>query len=820
MKNLLSGSRSIRITIAIWTGAALLLLAAALVGYATTTLTGKEETLVENEAQKIASATAAQIEQRLRHGLIATQTLASALASAKESGQPVTREAVSAMLHRALIDNPEYLNSYTSWAPGAFDDRQDPRYGDWYWDWWTRQGDSLSQVTDNTDFATDSAYDYYACPQRTGASCVVEPYLYEDASKQTYWLATISSPVIVNGKVIGIVCFDLKVDLFQDIVDTTSAFDGAGRLAVVSDQGSLLGVTGKPELFGQSLETIHASSFESDIASIKAGVSTVTRHGEVVSVFAPIELAGAHWALVLDLPGATIDQSVNATTLRMVLIGGGLALVALALMVFLTGRRIADPIVKLSQAAQRIANGDLDVVVAKKTNDELGRMADAFNHMTAYLRDMAGAADRISRGDLAQDVQAQSDVDQLGTAFVRMQTNLRELVGALAKTARSLTTASTEMSTSANQASHATTQIATTIQYVAKGIGQQTASVTQTAAAVEQMGQVIHSVTDGARHQFDVAHQASQRSHAITEAIRTMTDGATTSAGLAAEAAKSARNGSRMVEQTITGMGAIKTAVGQASDKVHAMGLKSDQIAHIVDTIDDIASQTNLLALNAAIEAARAGEQGKGFAVVADEVRKLAERSTSATKEIGLLIKDIQIAIQASIDTMNAGTNEVEHGAERASQSGVALNSILSATESVSQQINTIAASARDISGTSAGLIKDMDDLVKVADGNTAATQVMTESSQHVSQAVETIASVSEENNAAVEEVSASTEEVNAQVAEVTQAALALAAMAETLQGIVARFSLPDDASAPQAGSPMSAVRIAVAPSVRVPVAR
>ncbi len=815
MKNLRSSSRSIRITIAIWTGAALLLLAAALVGYATVTLTGKEETLVKNEAQKIAAATAAQIEQRLRHGLVATQTLAAALASAKESGQPLTREAVSAMLHRALLDNPEYLNSYTSWAPGAFDDRQDARYGDWYWDWWTRQGSSVSQVVDNTDFATDSTYDYYACPQKTGASCVVEPYLYEDANQQQYWLATISSPVIVNGEVIGIVCFDLKVDLFQDLVDATAAFDGTGQLAVISNQGSLLGVTGKPELFGQPLETIHPDTFKSDIEAIQAGASTITRHGDIVSVFAPIQLAGASWALVLDLPGATIDQSVTASTLRMILIGGGLALVALALMVLLTGRTIADPIVRLSQAAQRIAKGDLDVVVAKTSDDELGQMAEAFNHMTGYLHEMAGAADRISRGDLTQDLQAQSDVDQLGTAFVRMQANLRELVGALSRTAGSLTTASTEMSTSANQASHATTQIATTIQYVAKGIGQQTASVTQTAASVEQMGEVIHSVTDGARHQYDVAHQASQRSHEITEAIRSMADGATTSAGLAAEAAKSARNGSRMVEQTITGMSAIKSAVGQASDKVHAMGLKSDQIVHIVDTIDDIASQTNLLALNAAIEAARAGEQGKGFAVVADEVRKLAERSTSATKEIGFLIKEIQLAIQASIDTMNVGTDEVERGAERASQSGVALNSILAATESVSQQINTIASSARDISGTSAGLIKDMNDLLKVADENTSATQVMTESSRNVSQAVETIASVSEENNAAVEEVSASTEEVNAQVVEVTQAAAALAAMAESLQAIVARFVLPENTT-----TKWASVRVAAAPPMKTQAAR
>ena len=123
MARLLSRFKSIRVTIAVWTGVALLLLAGALVGYSAYTLNEKETKIVENEAQTIASKAAAQIEQRLRHGLIATQTLAEALASARESGETLSREAVSAMLQRAIIDNPEFLNSYTSWAPGAFDDR-------------------------------------------------------------------------------------------------------------------------------------------------------------------------------------------------------------------------------------------------------------------------------------------------------------------------------------------------------------------------------------------------------------------------------------------------------------------------------------------------------------------------------------------------------------------------------------------------------------------------------------------------------------------------------------------------------------------------
>jgi methyl-accepting chemotaxis protein len=368
--------------------------------------------------------------------------------------------------------------------------------------------------------------------------------------------------------------------------------------------------------------------------------------------------------------------------------------------------------------------------------------------------------------------------------------SLRGMINMFAQRAQHLMSVSSDLIASSQSSGEAARQIASTIQQVAQGTAQQTAGVTRTSSSVELMGRAIDGVARGAQEQAKAISQASQITARINTAIKQVADNAQAVTRDSAQASTYSRDGAKTVKETIIGMEAIRAKVGLSAAKVEEMGTRSEEIGAIVETIEDIASQTNLLALNAAIEAARAGEQGKGFAVVADEVRKLAERSSQSTKEIAALIKGIQKTVSEAVTAMQASAAEVEAGVTRANSAGEALNSILGAAESVYKQAEDAGTAAGKVSVAAAELVEAVDTVSAVIEQNTAATEEMAVNSTELTQAIENIASVSEENSASVEEVSASTEEVASQVEGVSASAEAMMEIAETLQKIVAQFKL------------------------------
>ncbi len=295
-------------------------------------------------------------------------------------------------------------------------------------------------------------------------------------------------------------------------------------------------------------------------------------------------------------------------------------------------------------------------------------------NITFPVKLLSADAKRIAAGDLSMEVNYQSrdEIGQLAESFHQMIINLRELIG-------KISLSSEMVASSATQLSSASTQIATGSEEVAAQAG-------SIAAASEEM----------AATSMEIAKNC----------------------GVAADESKSAndtaRDGASIVDGTISSMQHIAEKVKDSAHTVERLGNKSDQIGEIIGTIEDIADQTNLLALNAAIEAARAGEHGRGFAVVADEVRALAERTTKATKEIDAMIRAIQRETKEAVGAMEERVKEVGTGCTEAAKSGNALREIQNRISAVTMQVNQMATAVEQQTATTGEISGNIQQITQV----------------------------------------------------------------------------------------------------------
>lgn len=330
--------------------------------------------------------------------------------------------------------------------------------------------------------------------------------------------------------------------------------------------------------------------------------------------------------------------------------------------------------------------------VEKKVEIATAQIQEEKEYLNNKIEQILTEMEKFADGDLTVNLESSNNdaIGMLFAGFNKVVEDIRNIIINVITVIDSVSQTSSDISSSAEE--------------MAAGAQEQSAQTADVSCAVEEMTKTIMETYKNASNAADAAKNSGEI----------------------------AKDGGDVVKETIEGMNKIAEVVKKSAETVQALGKSSDEIGEIVQVINDIADQTNLLALNAAIEAARAGEQGRGFAVVADEVRKLAERTTKATKEIAIMIRQIQKDTDDAVKSMSKGTKEVENGKNLADKAGLSLNQIISGTEEVTEIITQVAAISEEQSGAAEQISKNIESISTVTHQSAEGVQQIARSAENL----------------------------------------------------------------------------------------
>ncbi|MNJ15497.1 Methyl-accepting chemotaxis protein PctA [compost metagenome] len=677
--------RSIQFSVAALAGAIVLSIVAALVLYAVysgqrtqelvqTRTQQQFEAVIEQRLTALARTQVSEIQRGLEAPLLIARGLATtnAMLGMKDaSGNPqlvIERPQLIALLKQTAVTNPLILGTYLGWEAGALDNDDNRFVGTSitgidsvtgrFLPWWFRNDDGslgldkLADVNDQTILATGvRASEYYLCPRESKKACVIDPAPYEVGNK-VVMLASFVEPIMIDGKFQGIAGADLSVNFIQELLNTADQ-------QLYDGAGELALVSGNGRLV----------AFTKDPGKFGAKASEALDAGAA--------------ATLSQLSGETLRYQVNQGANRIELylpfkIGNTDARWTLLLELPLSA--VMADINKLQDELSAQRRTDLTgMTVVGLGIAALGLLVIWLlaHGIARPLRQMVAMLDDIAQGEGDLTRRLSSDrADELGSIAKGFNTFLSKLQAMISQVVASVQKVS--------DSSEHTADIAIRTN---QGVHKQMAEIDLVATAVHEMTATAQDVARNATHAAQAASNADQAAH----------------------------QGLQIVRDTSHSISALAEEIGRAVGVVQTLARDSENINAILTAIRAIAEQTNLLALNAAIEAARAGEQGRGFAVVADEVRNLAQKTQQATEEIQQMIQQLQQGTRDVVRVMEDSQGKTDDSVQQAARAAQALESITQAVSVINDMNTQIASAAEEQSAVAEDINRNVINIGQVA---------------------------------------------------------------------------------------------------------